>query len=184
MFNLLSGKAPADYMNDQHRLEIKKKHVGGSKELRRLLYDMTEPDLEKRIGSVKSVRKRLKKIGKELVPVNKTGFLDKLNNYEPPKHGLRSVLENAILSTLIFSTFPYAIPSVVQPFAEKEDDFTLSENIGLSIGFTVAVVGVVSQIFLYSIFPELLALPLATNLANGVYEINEYRKRKRLEVVE
>jgi len=56
---LLSGGAdPADFMNTRHRLDFKGK-LNISKRTENLLWDMTEPDLDRRISNTEELRSRL-----------------------------------------------------------------------------------------------------------------------------
>ncbi len=59
MVYLLSGKDPADFMNSEHRLDLEKLNI--TPDFRKLLYGMTELNLEKRL-SVAEVKKRLGEI--------------------------------------------------------------------------------------------------------------------------
>jgi serine/threonine protein kinase len=66
LVSVLSGRDPLDLMGSDHRINFKGK-LNVSKQTEKLLWDMTEPNLDKRIGSAKELEARLngRKFGKK-----------------------------------------------------------------------------------------------------------------------
>jgi len=177
MIYLLTGREPNEFMNGEHRLEVKKKAVRGSKKLRRLLHEMTEPDLEKRLGDVKKIRKRLGGLSREIVCVDEN---TDLKTWKPPKYGLKAVLAWTALVLVAFNVILYFLPSYLPiGLIEEKEKKTTAEDVGIGLGLiSTAGLGILQGVLYYS-FPPLLAIPAATNLASGIYEIKKWSDRRK-----
>ena len=88
------------------------------------------------------------------------------------------------LGTLASALSPYVLPTVIQKVrrdmlnGEREknsnvkirDPKTIGAGLGIGTGITMDVVSAVD----YWNHPEFLLLPLATNIASGLYEVSRY----------
>ncbi len=89
------------------------------------------------------------------------------------------------------SIFPYVLPSTVKFVNNIKPDysmkFTKAENAGAATGAVVGVLGLCGQAALYANFPQLLLIPVATNLGSAGYEwikgkYNTVKERKKKEL--
>lgn len=119
--------------------------------------------------------------------------MEKLEKYKPSfletvSEMVRDFYENTSRSACAFfemagllNFMPYVLPSVYRQFKEvephKDDvhDIPLSDSISACCGFFFGAGGLLLQIEAYTKaveigHPEYLLIPVATNIANGIYE--------------
>jgi serine/threonine protein kinase len=202
LISLLSGTDPTKMMNSRNRIDFKGK-LNVSKQTEKLLWDMTDPDWEKRIGSAKELEARLngRKFGKKFFSLEKR--IEENNELIIPKEKIsfvpdylkeagKSVFNNSkefIIGFFYVNSAPYIFSTSFRRI--KDDNLIKDEYMDArAMGFITGLVGLISQFIPYmkefskngaENLPLILGTIATTNALSYGYETIKYNLEKRKE---
>jgi len=82
----------------------------------------------------------------------------------------------------VIQLLPYILPTHLKiKRSSKSRDLNVAQNIGGYTGMGVGFLGIMGQAYLYGEHPKYLLVPLATNLASGLYEWQKHAKQRVIE---
>ncbi len=117
-----------------------------------------------------------------------------MNNYKPTKkevlkemwdgirksfNDVKNISKESVIGAFTRNTFLYIIPSAL-----KSDTYMFKDSFPVKIGGgMLGMIGIAGQMTVYNEvykkgYPEALLIPVATNVASGIYELTRYSYNK------
>ncbi len=95
------------------------------------------------------------------------------NDVRQAARSLEDFASGTAAGMITMSTYPYIIATAIRELVTDSPCVSCgNRNIdkGILTGFSIGILGFLGQGALYATHPNLLALPIATNIVSGIYE--------------